>query len=190
MANIKDIPGFNGRYSVTDNGIVISNNYLRTGKQKALKPYKDSHGYYRVQLRKGEKGRGKDFPVHRLVAEAFCIRPVGKNYVDHIDGNTTNNNANNLRWVTQKENCNNPIAKRHYSDVKRGKNNPNYGKFGGLNHGAKAIIQLDAKTGEVIAEYPSQMDAVRQNSDLTQAGVSKCCTDNKKTHKGYKFRFK
>ena len=37
MANIKDIPGFNGRYSVTDDGTVISNNYQRTGKKKALK---------------------------------------------------------------------------------------------------------------------------------------------------------
>lgn len=190
MTNIKEIKGFEGRYLVTDTGKVISKNYQRTGKAKELKPYHDSHGYYRVQLRKGEKGRGKDYPIHRLVAEAFCNKEKGKNFVDHIDGNFQNNNANNLRWVTQKENCNNPMAKKHYSEIKKGKKNPNYGKFGGLNHQAKAIIQYDAKTGNAIAEYPSQMDAVRQNKNLTQAGISKCCCDNSKTHRGYKFKFK
>ena len=43
--------------------------------------------------------------VHRLVASVFCPCPsLFYNQVDHIDGNPFNNNAANLRWVTDSEN--------------------------------------------------------------------------------------
>lgn len=45
--------------------------------------------------------------VHRLVADAFIEKPddCEKCWVDHIDGNRSNNAVDNLRWVTPSENA-------------------------------------------------------------------------------------
>jgi len=51
-----------------------------------------------------EGGIRKQFYVHRLVAEAFIENPECKKYVNHIDGNPSNNHASNLEWVTNAEN--------------------------------------------------------------------------------------
>lgn len=49
-------------------------------------------------------GRTKSFPVHRLVARAFCPgESLGCDIVRHKDGNRTNNRADNLYWGTRKD---------------------------------------------------------------------------------------
>ena len=49
----------------------------------------------------------KTFRVHRLVMQAFApIENSNEFDVDHIDGVKTNNNFDNLRWVTTRENIN------------------------------------------------------------------------------------
>lgn len=61
------------------------------------------------------------FFIHRAVAELFVPNPENKPVIDHINTDRLDNRAENLRWVTTKENCNNPLTRRHYSESKRGR---------------------------------------------------------------------
>ncbi|GES98864.1 HNH endonuclease [Rhizophagus clarus] len=67
----------------------------------------------RIQLTNGEITQGslhighrktarEGYLVHRLVALAFCPKE-GKEYVNNIDGDSTNNNASNLEWIVTRE---------------------------------------------------------------------------------------
>ena len=60
----------------------------------------DITGYYKVRL--SESGVSKLVSVHRLVCEAFTVRPPLQ--VNHKDGDKRNNHWLNLEWVTSREN--------------------------------------------------------------------------------------
>lgn len=49
-------------------------------------------------------GKQKHYYVHRLMAEAFIPNTENKPQVNHIDGNSLNNDISNLEWVTASEN--------------------------------------------------------------------------------------
>lgn len=101
---IKDIPGYEELYAVTDNGRVLRKVGYGCLKERWLKMSKTNsgRGYYCVSLSKN--GKVTNFRVHRLVATLFIANPDEKKCVNHINGDKLDNRVENLEWATHSEN--------------------------------------------------------------------------------------
>lgn len=62
----------------------------------------NSSGYLYIAV--FNKGKRKNYLIHRLVAMAFIPNPNNKDQVNHIDEITTHNEVSNLEWSTSYEN--------------------------------------------------------------------------------------
>lgn len=110
---IKFVEGTDNKMIVTSDGKVfkrylVSRKYPEKGFTdfREVKPGLSGWGYLQVGV-----SSCRATQVHRLVAEAFLPNPENKPAVDHINGNKLDNRVENLRWVSHKENCNNPNTK-------------------------------------------------------------------------------
>lgn len=90
---------FKDYYEVSNLGNVRRLN--KTKPPRILKPTL-SNGYLGVLLSHENYRERRN--VHRLVALAFIEKIEGKDLVDHIDRDRTNNCVDNLRWVDKWEN--------------------------------------------------------------------------------------
>lgn len=110
----EDVPGFAGRYKVSNLGQVYSvprtvyfRNWWGADSRfiagKFLNPKEKPNGYLSIALSAG--GDGGWYYLHRVVAKAFFGPPPTKNHeVNHINGCRNDNRACNLEWVTRTEN--------------------------------------------------------------------------------------
>lgn len=105
MENWKSIPGYEGRYEVSDQGRVLS---VRT--DLFLKPNIMNHGYACVHLYSGGKQSRVVKTIHQLVALAFIPNPHNCREVNHKNFLRRDNRVENLEWVTRSENVRHAVA--------------------------------------------------------------------------------
>jgi len=114
----KNVKDFEPYYQVSNLGQVrrIDNPKYKSQKNYIIKQQTDKNGYVSVLL--SVDGFHKRKLAHRLVAEVFISNPDKKPVVDHKDFDKSNNNAKNLDWVTQSENCQRAIKAGRYPNNK------------------------------------------------------------------------
>ena len=129
-------------YEVDTNGVVYGKN------GKPLKFSVNPKGYCIVIF--SINGKPKGFGVHQIVARQFINNdnPECKTQVNHIDGNKTNNNIENLEWVTAKENM------RHSIDI-LGNN------LEDKNGNARSILGVDIETHKIKYRFSSLISAAK-----------------------------
>ena len=160
-------------YSICKEGIVMNN------KTHHLKyPSIGARGYPVVSLRKNNKTYLRT--IHILLGRAFILNDdiINKTQINHIDGDKTNYNLNNLEWVSQQEN--NIHARKtglHKSD------------------GDKAVIQLE-NNNTILHEYKSASEASRQTG-ISRSSICQVCNhyinskgSRRLTAGGYKWEWK
>jgi hypothetical protein len=104
--DVKEIPNYEGYYIAKNGDIFSTRGRWNPSIPKKLKQTLQN-GYPSVSIYKtGNKGSGygDTLYVHRLLADAFIPKIDGKTFINHKDGNKTNNELSNLEWVTQQEN--------------------------------------------------------------------------------------
>lgn len=141
-------------YEICSNGEIYS-----FYSKRFLKLKKEVTGYLRVCL--VNKDGKKTFLAHRLVAEAFLEKVIGKEIVNHVDGDKTNNDVSNLEWATHKENA------QHAH------------RTGLIKSFTRPVLQF-TKTGEFVKRWNSIQD-VQKELGFHNSNITNCCRGNLKT---------
>lgn len=146
-------------YEVTSDGLV-----KRTKTGNILSPSKNNSGYLTVNVGPKHNRVGKS--VHRLVARVFVDGYSPDLDANHINGNKTDNRAENLEWCSRSYNVRHSfetgLSKPHRSD----------------NAGAKPVRVKIVETGE---KYTSLSECARAINGNVSA-ISQCVNGTRKTH--------
>ena len=150
----KAIKGYE-RYLISNLGRVYS---IRS--KRFMIVHIDSHGYGTVPLSK--KGfKVKRAKVHILVAESFILNALNLATVNHIDEDKTNNNVDNLEWMTYEENA----------------------RLGNII----PIIQMNLQ-GIVIRCFECAKD-VKKIFDIDEGNIAKVCKGKRISAGGFKWAY-
>lgn len=154
---------FNGKYEISNFGEIRN---IKTKRILKTSNRVNNMGYSRVRL------AGKEYLVHRLVAQSFINNPENKQQVNHIDGNKQNNKVDNLEWCTNGENqkhayINNLQTRKARKSIE--------------------VCQLDTE-GNVIKKWKS-IGKAHKEMNIAYSSIVNCCKGIYKTGGGYIWRY-
>jgi len=172
-------------YMVSSEGKVksIERKDCRGNQRKSitLSPRYNTRGYITVVLYKN--GKPQTFRVNRLVAQMFIPNPDNKPYVDHINGDRADNRVCNLRWVTHKENMNNPLTRLKLKNNNGQKIATECARL----KTSKPVLQF-SKNGDFIKKWDSASVAER-DGNFNATSIGECCRGKFKMSGGYIWRY-
>jgi len=137
---------------------------IKNKKNIIMENYKIHHSgyiYTRINYNK--------YAIHRLVAMMFIPNLENKPFVNHIDGNKTNNRLDNLNWVTCYEN----IIHNH--------------NMGFVKYYTKKIIQYDLEMNEV-----NKYNSIKEASNILNirnTNILGALKNRQKTAGGFIFKY-
>jgi hypothetical protein len=169
----KEIQNYEKEYAISNYGRVKSLKRIVARittntpiKERILKIKITRAGYGMVHL----KRNGKCLFTHRLVAKAFIPNPENKKEVNHINGNSLNNDVSNLEWCTAKENS------VHAAQILRRK--------------IKIILQYD-NNGGLIKEWDSAKSVISETKFCIRRLRGACASKiGQHGYKGYVWKYK
>lgn len=195
----REVPGSNGRYWITldtKQGRCVSINYKGSNKVKELtnKPDKKGRLYWGLLI----DGKKINYQAGRWIALTYPELIQNEYFegaeIDHINTNPLDNRPENLRWVTRRDNINNPNTLQHLSETRKGRKQ----REETIKKRAKSLINNPGKIKPVqqftkdwilIAEYPSAAEAERKTG-IQQTNITKICRGERRFAGGYIWKFK
>ena len=156
-------------YEVSDEGEVRNKNTKHVLKGRPTK----GGGYLQVSIRYDNKKHFINRYIHRLVAEAYLSdsHSTERNYVNHKDGDKTNNNVNNLEWVTCSEN------EQHAHNTKL------------ITKTSNRHIGMFDQNGNLIQEFNSVVEAFQQLGKPSRVNIDGALRGKQKTAYGYIWKY-
>jgi hypothetical protein len=142
-------------YKVNKNGDIIN-------KYNKQIMFRKINNYYKITLWKNNKNKEK--LVHRIVYESFNpnINLNKETLINHLDENRQNNNIENLKVVTHKQNITYSLGKK--------------------------IAQLD-DDGQIIKIFDSANEAAKYLNKINGGHINQVCNGKAKTAYGYKWKY-
>lgn len=116
---MKDIPGYEGLYAVTNDGrvwshpkrtTVGSNGGMREDGGRWLNIIRVTKRTAHMRAYLHRDGKAAGMLVHRAVAMAYLPNPESLPHINHKDGDPTNNRVENLEWCDASTNARHAIA--------------------------------------------------------------------------------
>lgn len=162
MEEWRDIPGYEGIYEASNLGQIRSKvgkttysvrHGVRHWKQRILRPKlcRNKKGRLDARIELYKDGTHKTFLVARLVAMTWVDGYKPELTVNHRDGHTLNNKADNLEWLSRGDNIRQGFEDGLYS----------------------SCCQVRLKCGDTITHHDSMADASRY-LDRCDGYISNC----------------